>query len=105
MPLYTFTCESCGLTDDLVRSINGRDEVVACPKCTGVMLRDAVASMKPHSDAGFHKPLLSRALGILPSQIPEAQQRFPHHKFAPDGRMIIESAAEYDRVQKDLGLE
>lgn len=110
MPVYVYRCGVCGRTEEQVRSINKRDDLRDCSACSdnrrpGTLFRDAVASMLPHSDAGFHKPLLSRSLGVPPEQIAEAKAQFPDHEFAPDGRMIIRSATEYDRVQKDLGLE
>jgi hypothetical protein len=66
--------------------------------------RDAVASMQPKTDLGYDSPLLSDALGVHPSQIAEAKRRFPHHNFAPDGRMILGSHYERKRVLKDLGM-
>jgi hypothetical protein len=46
---------------------------------------------------------LSEALGVHPSQIDEARRRFPHHEFAPDGRMVIKSVAHRKKVLKELG--
>jgi hypothetical protein len=61
-------------------------------------------SMRPHTDTGFQTEQLSDALGVHPDQIPEAQKKFPHHRFHPDGRMILGSAGERKRVLKDLGF-
>jgi hypothetical protein len=47
---------------------------------------------------------LSNALGVAPNQIAEMQKKFPHHRFAPDGRMIFRSHQERNRVLKDLGF-
>jgi hypothetical protein len=52
----------------------------------------------------FEHPVFSEALGIDPSQIQEARARFPHHDFLPDGRMVIRSTAERERIRKDLGF-
>jgi hypothetical protein len=54
-------------------------------------------------DPGYFAPILSNALGVAPNQVAEMQKRFPHHRFAPDGRMIFRSHQERNRVLKDLG--
>ena len=40
---------------------------------------------------------------MAPGQIDEARRQFPHHRFTPDGRMILGSSAEKRTVLKDLG--
>lgn len=57
-----------------------------------------------HTDRGYQTPILSEALGVNPSQINEAKQRFPHHNFTPDGRMILSSHTERRQVLKELGF-
>lgn len=102
MPIYTYRCQ-CGVAFDEPSSIGARDTPRACPKCGQLAGRDAVASMHPHTDTGYQVEMLSDALGIHPDQIPESKRRFPHHDFAPDGRMRIRSHQEFKRVLKDLG--
>jgi hypothetical protein len=60
--------------------------------------------MQPHTDPGYQTPILSDALGVHPSQIAEAQSKFPHHNFTPDGRMVIRSHTERNRILKELGF-
>lgn len=106
MPVYAYTCPSCSYAFDHVVSVSHRNYDQACPACGNIECkRDFVESMKPHTDKGFSSPALSRAMGVMPEQIAEAQANFPHHKFAPDGRMVFESAKEYDQARKDLGME
>lgn len=45
----------------------------------------------------------SVALGIHPTQIAEAREKFPHHRFLSNGNMLIKGQREKDRVLKDLG--
>ena len=107
MPTYTYVCSECGLREDYSRLIAERDREEHCPRegfCTGRMKRDAVGSMRPHTDTGYQKPILSDALAVHASQIDEAKRRFPHHEFAPDGRMVLRSHRERQRVLKDLGM-
>jgi putative FmdB family regulatory protein len=106
MPMYTYRCDNkkCGLPFDAQVSVAMRDQTIMCPKCAHTCNRDEIASMRPHTDTGYSKAILSDALGIDPSQIPEAQKKFPSHRYAPDGRMIFESHTERKRVLKDLGF-
>ena len=73
-------------------------ETPACPICGGKTHR--VFNSGNNAEA---PDLYSEAVGVHPSQIKEAQAKFPHHRFAPDGRMIFSSQREKDRVLKDLG--
>jgi putative FmdB family regulatory protein len=106
MPVYEYKCTVCGKSHEEVRQIRHRDLTSPCPEpqCDGACERDVVASMSPHTDTGYQSPILSEALGVDPSQIADAQKRFPHHKFTPDGRMILESHQERSKVLKELGF-
>lgn len=60
--------------------------------------------MRPHTETGYQKEMESEALGVNPSQIPEIQKQFPHHRFNPKtGAMLIGSHQEMKRVLKDIG--
>lgn len=104
MPVYCYECPECGRKDELLRRMAQSSDPAPCPACGNGMRRDYLAEHVHSPDQGYQTPLLSDALGIHPSQIPEAQQRFPHHKFAPDGRMVLESHSERNRVMKELGF-
>lgn len=107
MPVYTFKCLVCGRSHDELRTIANRDLPSPCPfpRCDGACERDVVESMRVNStDQEYGTPLLSEALGVHPGQIKEAQKRFPHHEFHPDGRMIIRSHASRNRIMRELGF-
>lgn len=106
MPVYVYKCTVCGHTHDGLSTVGHRDLPRPCPQpqCDGACDRDVVASMTAHStDQEYRQPIYSEALGVNPSQIADAQKRFPHHEFAPDGRMILRSHAQRGRVLKELG--
>lgn len=105
VPIYQYVCDTCGKTADEYREISDRDRPAGCLNgvCDGFVHRDVVGSMRPHTDLGYQSPIYSDALGVHPDQIAEATARFPDHKFHPDGRMILSSHTERNRVLKDLG--
>lgn len=105
MPTYAYRCEKGHVTDHF-RSISNRDEPAPCPLCGQVAPRDVVASMEGQAstDQEYATPVYSRGLGVPPNQIREAQQKFPHHNFTPDGRMILTSHNQRKRVLKELGF-
>lgn len=74
-----------------------------CPVCGGPAIHKRADSMAYGAD--FSTPYLSRGMGVMPEQIAEARQNFPHHEFAPDGRMIIKSVRQLEQVRKDLGMD
>jgi putative FmdB family regulatory protein len=130
MPRYEYACNICGHREDQVRTIANRDEPRHCPVClntpkpvvvgevlhlrggelavdggiVGLLHRDVIASMRVHADMGYQQPILSEALAIHPSQIPEARQRFPHHEYTPDGRMVLRSHTQRNQVLRELGF-
>lgn len=105
MPVYSFLCPQCGKNSDHVLLVAQRQDDQPCPFCGNEFCRRDFAAEHVHStDQGYQTPILSHSLGVAPNQIAEAQRNFPHHEFAPDGRMILRSHAQRKRVMKDLGF-
>jgi len=100
MPTYMFECD-CGFEKEAVRPMSQSEDDQPCPHCGKLMRRDYRAELGETS--GEKGSYLSEALGVHPSQIAEAKTRFPHHDFAPDGRMVIKSTAHRKRVLRDIG--
>lgn len=92
---YFFHCK-CGLSYN-----HGESSPRPCPQCGAENKWFRMGSAGGFRGIGEH---VSDALGIDPSQIGEAQRRFPDHKFTPDGRMILSGSKERSRVLKDLGF-
>lgn len=45
MPIYVFTCSTCGLTHDLlVAAISRRDDPRPCPQCSGPTVRQVTSA-------------------------------------------------------------
>lgn len=108
MPRYAYECALHHRLDQ-VRTIDDRDTPKLCPVCDEAKVctplqRDVIGSMPVHTtEKEYEKPIFSDALGVHPSQINEAKQKFPHHEFTPDGRMILRSHTQRNRAMKDLG--
>lgn len=104
MPTYVFACPS-GHKHERLRQIADRDLPSPCPVCSAEASRDIIASMpRETTEREYDQPIYSEALGVHPSQIPDAQRRFPHHEFTPDGRMILRSHTQRNRALKELGM-
>lgn len=69
-----------------------------CPHCGAPVSRTATGR-----GGGASTAYLSDALGVAPNQIAEAKARFPHHEFAPDGRMVIKSPEHRKQVLREIG--
>lgn len=105
MPVYTFRCPQCDKVADHVLPVDLRYTQQVCPSCgNDDCTRDLTAEAVHSTDQEYHTPVYSNALGINPAQIPDALKRFPHHEYAPDGRMILRSHAQRKRVMKELGF-
>lgn len=113
MPVYTFACPVCHYREDHIRRVDERNNPALCPICAAnhdlvsvpFMERDAMSEQTGRPpEMGYSSPMYSEALGVAPNQVDDARRRFPDHKFTPDGRMILESHKERNRVLKDLGF-
>lgn len=49
-------------------------------------------------------PLVSKAMGVHPSQVHEARTRFPDHKFTPDGSAVFDSPQHRKKCLQDVGF-
>lgn len=109
MPVYCYVCRNCDHRVERLLPVDGRNDPHTCPACSlgdhsVNMVRDLHAEQVHSTDQEYHTPVYSSSLGINPAQIPEALRTFPHHEYAPDGRMILRSHAQRKRVMKELGF-
>lgn len=102
MPIYAFKCE-CGSREEILRTMDGRNDPAPCPSCGQPMSRDILGE-QGNVQGEWTEPLYSEAAGVHPDQIAECRARFPHHEFAPDGRMIFRSPQHQRRCLKDIGF-
>lgn len=102
MPFYSYKCDA-GHVHDLYRKIDQRMEPATCPVCHSPSTRH-IAGEHVNAQNDFTNPVYSEALGVHPSQIGEARKKFPHHEFTSDGRMVIRSTQERERIRQDLGF-
>jgi putative FmdB family regulatory protein len=106
MPTYEYCCDLCNRREDQVRVIAERDNPRACPHdlCAGTLRRDVLASMKPHTDTGYNQVVYSDAMGVHPSQVQEMRQKFPHHEYLDDGRAVVRSHTQREKMMRELGM-
>jgi hypothetical protein len=109
MPTYDYVCAACGHRETHITRIADRDTMFFHMECKVepgiIMPRDVVGSMpRETTEQEYDQPIYSDALGVHPSQIPDAQKKFPHHEFLGDGRMVIRSHTQRKRVLKELGM-
>lgn len=99
MAYYGQVCTKCEHEFNDVRPMNECDIQPACPICGAQSVRDYA------SRASQTRPeQVSDAMGIHPSQVPEALKRFPHHRYNSQGQMLFSSNGEMQRALKDLGF-
>lgn len=97
MPMYEMACPN-GHRFEVFGHMANPPTTGACPIC------QSPGERVWSSPAGrVFQEQLSEALGVDPSQIAEAIKWYPHHRFHPDGRMILSSPSEKRQVLKDLG--
>lgn len=98
---FSYQCKGCGLIFGMELA-EGEDPRVPCPTC-GVechWIRRGEVRVPIALEGAEYE---STSLGVHPHQIAEAQAKFPHHRFAPNGNMLIHGQKEKNRVLRDIG--
>ena len=57
MPIYTYRCSLCGISDDYIKEIKDRDNKFLCEQddCSGVMIRELAAPSFQLKGDGWYK--------------------------------------------------
>lgn len=81
MPIYVYTCED-GHANEVFQDIaDDRPDAIPCEACDKPATRDLSGEHGNPTKAVYGKwPLRSRSAGISPSQIAEAERRFPEDR-------------------------
>jgi hypothetical protein len=93
--IYKFRCAVHGTFEKFCW--NNDMPNVCCATCGKIAPREA-----PPVQQGFH-PLLSDAMGVHPSQVAEHRAAHPDIPMTDDGRVVIRSAKDNERICKKLG--
>ena len=102
MPFYCYRKVGSGelieleMSMDEVSALPVEDDVTTLPDGTEAM-RDVQAEHLAQDAGGEAWPMLSEAMGVHPSQIPEMRRQAKHRgvptDFTPDGRVILRNRA------------
>lgn len=92
--IYKFVCDEHGKFEEFTWDADVAK--VCCPKCAKPAQRDV------NRDTGF-KTMYSDAMGVHASQVAEHRRLHPDIPLTDDGRVIIKSARENERICKKLG--
>lgn len=105
MPMYVYSCDKCGSTEEHMFEVEKRKVTVKCVICGGKAGRNiALEHAGNTAPSPWNSPLLSQALGVAPSQVKEAERR--HREvgcptdFTKDGRAIIRSRDHRNKLLK-----
>ena len=63
---------------------------------------DKQLAMTGDTELDYAKPVLSDAMGVHPSQVPQHRRMHPDIPITDDGRVICRSHAERNRIMKKL---
>lgn len=102
MPIYTYSCETCGKDFEDYRPITEFKNPGTC-SCGGTGQRTVAMTNTPM--AGYARPLRSNAMGINPKQVADAARRFPHREYDSEtGERIFHSHHERSKALKEEGF-
>lgn len=101
MPEYYFRCDSCGHADSVIWPMSQSSELLECANCGTKMYR--VYNFSIGGDE-YSKPIVSDALAINPSQIPEHREHFPDVEVRPDGRPVFKNFRQHESYLEKTGF-
>jgi hypothetical protein len=91
--IYKFVCPDCGTFEKYTRAEDRGSVRCAC---------GLSAEYKPATREIFHV-MYSDTLGVTPNQVAEHRRVHPDIPLTDDGRVIIESARDHERICAKLG--
>jgi len=104
MPRYTFTCDSCGAKEEVVRSMSEAPNPRLC-KCLHVMRRDFQADRINAGNRDYSRPIVSESLAMGQDQIVEHRKMFPDIEVTPDGCPVFDNYAKHEKYLNDTGFK
>ena len=107
MPWYDYRCPECNAAFSLTLPMSQSASRPKCD-CGATAERDFVAEQNGTVHYAGTWPMKSEALGVCPSQIPEAVEQARKlgvpTSFAPDGRAILTGPQHRKRLAEGLGF-
>lgn len=99
MPIYQWTCESCGAEDDVLAPIARMDDTIYCAGCGAAMRR--VPAVGVPAGVLPSKPLVIKHAGVTLET--NAEQRGYEAKLAEEGmRMISANSPEWEAEHRKV---
>jgi hypothetical protein len=90
----------------MVRRSVARDVPLDCvPHCSGLMERDIASELPRSTQVEYQKEVYSDAAGCAPSQVKEHRRLHPDIKITNDGRVVMTSHRQRQKVLKRLGMK
>lgn len=103
MPIYCFTCDSCGGKTDVLRSISVRETDVRC-SCDNLMTRDLGREQGRRGTGEFHTPIEMFSVGMNADEVPAFRQSLPNVEVR-EGLPIVKTRQEKMQVLKYFGFQ
>ena len=104
MPVYSFQCPKCGITDECVRTMKNANKKCMCT-CGARMNRDFAADL-PFASGGDYgsRAIHSDSLAINPSQRVEHEKFFPNIKLDSQCRPVFDNFSSHQKYLDKCNL-
>lgn len=90
MPIYEYLCETCQHVSTDVETVSKRKKELPCEVCGKMVPRFYGNHVVTSKDC----PRVSRAMGVHPSQIKAAMQKWPGSRYDVYGNLLIANRTE-----------
>ena len=103
MPLYTFICDNCHTTEEVVRPMSEAGDDRTC-KCKHKMRRCFSPPIVLGTNKQYGHSIVSESLAIGEDQIAEHRRMFPDIEVTPDGCPVFDNYAKHDAYLEKTGF-
>ena len=104
MPVYCYICRECDKTSVKLRTERKRNSYPRCA-CGRLMTRDIHAECPRSTQKEYQKEILSEAAGVAPNQVADHRRVHPDIPITDDGRVVMTSHRQRQKVLGQLGLK
>lgn len=106
MPRYSYICDSCNTSGEIVRPMSESSNPLVCENCGAEARRNFQADLPTRSSGGreYGRPIISNSLAVSVDQIQEHRRMFPDIPLTKEGQPVFTNYADHDKYLEKTGF-
>jgi len=106
MPRYSYICDECKTTGEIVRTMDESSDPLICESCGKEARRDFQADLPIRSSGGreYGRPIVSNSLAMSLDQVQEHRRLFPDIPVTSEGQPVFTNYRDHDAYLEKTGF-